>query len=93
VELAAPGVGVLSTVPIGSQTAASVAAGAKSYEALPMELVRRRIAATSGRRSPAMKVVAAVMVSLSPVHAVLAEGTETAPAPEASNVSAMKEMP
>lgn len=37
VELAAPGVDVLSTVPIGSQIAASVTAGNKSYEALPME--------------------------------------------------------
>jgi subtilisin family serine protease len=37
VELAAPGVDVLSTVPIGSQIGASVAAGNKTYEALPME--------------------------------------------------------
>lgn len=37
VELAAPGVDVLSTVPIGSQIAASVAAANKSYDALPME--------------------------------------------------------
>lgn len=37
VELAAPGVDVLSTVPVGSQIAASLAVGAKSYEAQPME--------------------------------------------------------
>jgi len=37
VELSGPGVGVLSTVPIGSQTAASVAVGAASYAAIPME--------------------------------------------------------
>jgi subtilisin family serine protease len=37
VELAAPGVGVLSTVPIGSQVAATVTVGTSSYPALPME--------------------------------------------------------
>ena len=37
VELAAPGVDVLSTVPIGSQIAASLAVGDKAYEAEPME--------------------------------------------------------
>jgi subtilisin family serine protease len=37
VELAAPGVDVLSTVPIGSQIAASLAVGTRSYEAEPME--------------------------------------------------------
>lgn len=37
VELAGPGVDVLSTVPIGSQIAASIAAGKKTYESLPME--------------------------------------------------------
>jgi subtilisin family serine protease len=37
VELAAPGVDVLSTVPIGSQIAATLAVGRKSYDAEPME--------------------------------------------------------
>jgi subtilisin family serine protease len=37
VELAAPGVDVLSTVPIGSQIGASIAAGNKAYEVQPME--------------------------------------------------------
>lgn len=37
VELAAPGVSVLSTVPIGSQIEGSIAVGSKTYEALPME--------------------------------------------------------
>jgi len=37
VELSGPGVGVLSTVPIGSQTAASVTVGAASYAAIPMD--------------------------------------------------------
>ena len=37
VELAAPGVDVLSTVPVGSQIAATLAVGNKSYEAEPME--------------------------------------------------------
>jgi len=37
VELAAPGVGVLSTVPIGSQTAATVTAGGTLFPAVPME--------------------------------------------------------
>ena len=37
VELAGPGVGVLSTVPIGSQTGAAVNVGASSYPAIAME--------------------------------------------------------
>jgi len=37
VEIAAPGVGVLSTVPIGSQIGATVTVGASSYLAIPME--------------------------------------------------------
>ena len=37
VELAAPGVDVLSTIPLGSETAASVTVGASSYPAIAME--------------------------------------------------------
>ena len=37
VELAAPGVGVLSTVPVGSQIGATVVVGGVSYAAQPME--------------------------------------------------------
>ena len=37
VELAAPGVGVLSTVPVGSQIAASLTVGASSYSVLPID--------------------------------------------------------
>jgi subtilisin family serine protease len=36
VEIAGPGVGVLSTVPIGSQTGASINVGASSYSVQPM---------------------------------------------------------